>query len=59
MRIAADGYIDLRTSRKIRTPGCPGVELDPYPEAEAVDGVLLDKHFLRKHGEGAYYGQTE
>jgi hypothetical protein len=40
MRIAADGYIDLRTSRKIRTPGCPGVEVDPYPEAEAVAFLL-------------------
>ncbi len=23
----------------------------------AIDQVLLDKHFLRKHGPGAYYGQ--
>jgi hypothetical protein len=21
--------------------------------------VLLDKHYLRKHGPGAYYGQAE
>jgi L-ribulose-5-phosphate 4-epimerase len=28
-----------------------GGSLDPMPEA------LLDKHFFRKHGEGAYYGQ--
>ncbi len=27
------------------------------PEAEPLDQVLLDKHFLRKHGKGAYYGQ--
>ena len=27
------------------------------PKAEAVDQVLLDKHFLRKHGKDAYYGQ--
>jgi len=27
------------------------------PQAEAVDQVLLDKHYLRKHGPGAYYGQ--
>lgn len=26
------------------------------PEATAVDQFLLDKHFLRKHGDGAYYG---
>ncbi len=27
----------------------------PYPPA--IDQALLDKHFLRKHGPGAYYGQ--
>lgn len=27
------------------------------PGAEAVDQLLLDKHYLRKHGPGAYYGQ--
>ena len=26
--------------------------------AQPVDGYLLDKHYLRKHGPGAYYGQT-
>lgn len=26
-------------------------------EAPALEGYLLDKHFLRKHGSGAYYGQ--
>ena len=26
---------------------------------EAVAGALLDKHFNRKHGTGAYYGQTK
>jgi L-ribulose-5-phosphate 4-epimerase len=26
-------------------------------EARPVDPVLLDKHFLRKHGKDAYYGQ--
>jgi L-ribulose-5-phosphate 4-epimerase len=24
-----------------------------------MDQVLLDKHFLRKHGPGAYYGQKQ
>lgn len=28
-------------------------------ELGAIDSVLLDKHFLRKHGENAYYGQKE
>jgi len=27
------------------------------PSATAIDQALLDKHFLRKHGPGAYYGQ--
>jgi L-ribulose-5-phosphate 4-epimerase len=27
------------------------------PAARAMPRVLLDKHFLRKHGPGAYYGQ--
>lgn len=27
------------------------------PEATAMDQVLLDKHYLRKHGKHAYYGQ--
>ena len=27
------------------------------PEQPAIPQVLLDKHFLRKHGEHAYYGQ--
>lgn len=26
-------------------------------EAPALEGYLLEKHFLRKHGSGAYYGQ--
>jgi L-ribulose-5-phosphate 4-epimerase len=26
-------------------------------EAQAIDGALHDKHFLRKHGPDAYYGQ--
>jgi L-ribulose-5-phosphate 4-epimerase len=27
------------------------------PRVEAIGQLLLDKHFLRKHGTGAYYGQ--
>jgi L-ribulose-5-phosphate 4-epimerase len=27
------------------------------PDIEPVDAFLRDKHYLRKHGEGAYYGQ--
>jgi len=27
------------------------------PDLKQIDQVLLDKHFLRKHGKNAYYGQ--
>jgi L-ribulose-5-phosphate 4-epimerase len=29
------------------------------PGLRAMQGELLDKHYLRKHGAGAYYGQQE
>ncbi len=29
------------------------------PHAKAMDQMLLDKHFLRKHGKDAYYGQKK
>ncbi|KKK38932.1 ribulose 5-phosphate epimerase [Mesobacillus campisalis] len=29
------------------------------PEIEPIDDQLLDKHFLRKHGKNAYYGQVQ
>ena len=28
------------------------------PQAKEVDGYLLDKHYFRKHGKNAYYGQN-
>jgi L-ribulose-5-phosphate 4-epimerase len=28
------------------------------PELGAMPQELLDRHFLRKHGDGAYYGQA-
>jgi len=27
------------------------------PDLKQMDQSLLDKHFLRKHGKNAYYGQ--
>ena len=27
------------------------------PEAAPIDEALLERHFRRKHGPGAYYGQ--
>ena len=29
------------------------------PSQEKISQVLLDKHYLRKHGKGAYYGQKK
>jgi len=29
------------------------------PKLKAIDRQLLDKHYLRKHGAGAYYGQKK
>ncbi len=29
------------------------------PQAQPLEPYLLDKHYLRKHGQGAYYGQSE
>ncbi len=40
MRVAADGYIDCRDGRRVRTPGPSGVTVDPLPEAEAVSFLL-------------------
>jgi L-ribulose-5-phosphate 4-epimerase len=28
------------------------------PSVPSLDSALLDRHFLRKHGREAYYGQT-
>jgi L-ribulose-5-phosphate 4-epimerase len=39
-----------------------GMQLETYQingKTQAVSQVLLDKHFKRKHGAGAYYGQAE
>ena len=40
MRIAADGYIDLRDRRRVRTPGYHDHKVDPVPEAEALSFLL-------------------
>lgn len=42
MRVAADGYIDLRDERRVRTPGLYGRETlpEPMPEGEALSFLL-------------------
>ncbi len=40
MRISTDGYIDIRTSIKVRTPGYHEVKVEPMPEAEAMAFLL-------------------
>ena len=40
-------------------PGMAAHTLALNPEAEPLRRALHDKHFLRKHGATAYYGQTK
>ena len=47
MRVATDGYIDLRDPRRVKTPGYHDHGLDPVPEAEAV--AFLLSHSFRGH----------
>ena len=47
MRIAADGYIDLRDTRRVRTPGYHDHAVEPVPEEEAV--AFLLSHSFRGH----------
>lgn len=47
MRIAADGYIDLQDSRRVRTPGYHDHAVEPVPEAEAL--AFLLSHSFRGH----------
>ena len=47
MRVAADGYIDLRDGRRVRTPGYHDHSVEPLPEAEALSFLL--SHSFRGH----------
>ena len=47
MRIAADGYIDLSDSRRVKTPGFHDHGVEPVPEEEAV--AFLLSHTFRGH----------
>jgi hypothetical protein len=40
MRIAADGFIDVRDGRRVRTPGHHSEEITPVPEGEALAFLL-------------------
>ena len=35
------------------------ISLSLEPSLGPIASELLDRHFLRKHGSGAYYGQAE
>ena len=47
MRVAADGYIDLRDGRRVRTPGFYDHPVEPATEAEALSFLL--SHSFRGH----------
>ena len=36
MRISADGFIDVRDGRRVRTPGVMTRDVDPVPQGEAL-----------------------
>lgn len=40
MRVATDGYIDIRDGRRVRTPGLSTESVEPMPEAEALSFLL-------------------
>jgi len=40
MRVATDGYIDIRDERRVRTPGLNTESVEPMPEAEALSFLL-------------------
>lgn len=40
MRFSADGYLDLRDPRRVRTPGAFDDSVKPLPEAAALDFLL-------------------
>lgn len=47
MRIAADGYLDISDTRRVRTPGYHDHGLEPVPEGEAI--AFLLSHSFRGH----------
>ena len=40
MRVSADGYIDCRDGRRVRTPGLHHQTVEPMPEAAALSFLL-------------------
>ncbi len=40
MRVATDGFIDLRDERRVRTPGFHADSVEPMPEGEALTFLL-------------------
>lgn len=40
MRVATDGFIDIRDGRRVRTPGFHEESLEPMPEGEAFSFLL-------------------
>jgi hypothetical protein len=47
MRIAADGFIDVRDGRRVRTPGIYQENVKPVPQGEAL--AFLLSHSFRGH----------
>ena len=63
MRVARlHGLRDVRLHEEDRPQPGPGEALVRASRARGVErpsSFLVDKHYQRKHGRGAYYGQEE
>jgi len=54
-RTAAEAVDSTIVLEQIATMALGTITIDP--KQEQINKVLLDKHYLRKHGKNAYYGQ--
>ena len=45
-------------SARTSSASAPRVSRQLSPQLPEMQSVLLDKHYLRKHGANAYYGQN-
>jgi len=56
-RSAAEAVRNAARVEYIARLACETMRIDP--EAKSIPDALLEKHFHRKHGPGAYYGQEK
>jgi L-ribulose-5-phosphate 4-epimerase len=52
----AESVVNAVVLEEVARMACGTLEISP--QQKGISQALLDKHYLRKHGENAYYGQT-